>query len=758
MRRWLKRSAALALVVVLAAVGLFSWFVLWPVHDIPALEPVNEYAWLDQGWGTTQNSELRQTWYYTSQGTSLPQGASAGAMRYDWFVHLEQPLSKERFADPDHLRKYRFLVDPEPSLANPDRLPIGFTRHYDPAIGEDVLDITCSACHTGEIQHTKDGKTTAIRIDGGQAMHAFTDMSRGSFAPELLAALLNTVYSPWKFDRFAKNVLGLGYPRAKPQLKTALKATISAMLASGQNNPLRKLYPVHEGYGRTDALGRIGNTAFGDHLVPSNYQDGDAPVSYPYVWNIWKFDWVQYNGSVSQPLARNVGEALGVGAIAPLRSSMLEPLPPSERFRSSVDIGGLQRIEHALQKLRPPPWPEAILGVVDRDKAARGQALFEQRCQGCHGPHVADAARQQADAPHKPSPDLEWRIEVIPLEHIGTDPTAAMGFMERRYDLAETGLSNDDLKATLRPLLTRALTRDVRFRLIEVIRLRTEAGQPAGDLPAALAAYPDPDANPWPARPVAAFAAIDAAVTKTVETLPVVPDAAHRPDDPLECALDCHLVNLLWDLRFGAAGNELTLGKLDVAKLSEGLALNLVGILIKNRFYKDYGIDYATQQCLEGFGALDLPQEIAGYKPRPLAGVWATPPFLHNGSVPTIYQMLLLPEKRDKKFFVGRREYDTQHLGYVTAPDADGDDDGFWLDTSIAGNHNTGHAFAADAATWARHLADPKANPLPSGVIGPEFTDDERYEILEYLKIKRDLPETPADYQPPSCKLFGKDL
>ncbi len=80
---------------------------------------------------------------------------------------------------------------------------------------------------------------------------------------------------------------------------------------------------VHEGFGRTDALGRIGNTAFGDHLIAANSQAGDAPVSYPYLWNIWKFDWVQYTGSVAQPLARNIGEALGAGAIAPLRSDML---------------------------------------------------------------------------------------------------------------------------------------------------------------------------------------------------------------------------------------------------------------------------------------------------------------------------------------------------------------------------------------------------------------------------------------------------
>jgi mono/diheme cytochrome c family protein len=755
MRRVLKWIVGLFLVTAVAGTSLFAWFVLWPVHTIPALEPVDEYVWLDQGWGEGQNAALRQRYYYTAQGTSVPQGASGGAVRHDWFVNLELPLSRERFAAPEHMRKYRFLVDPLPSASNPHQLPIGFTRHFDPAIGEDVLDITCAACHSGEIHFTKNGKTHAIRIDGGPAMHAFTDMSRGSFAPVLLASLINTAVSPWKFDRFAKKVLGDGYPRAKPELKTALRATIKAMLGSGQNNPLRKLYPVHEGFGRTDALGRIGNTAFGDHLVPSNYQAGDAPVSYPYVWNIWKFDWVQYNGSVSQPLARNVGEALGVGAIAPLVSDMHEALPSPERYRSTVDIAGLQRIEHALQLLRPPRWPTDIFGAIDEAKASRGEALFKQHCQGCHGPHVAERARQLASAPLKPSNDLEWRIEVIPIDHIGTDPTAARGFMERRYDLSETGLTNADMKAALSPLLTRALARDIRFRLTEIIRLRTEAGAPLGALPAALAGAPNPEAWPAAAFTDPSWLAIDTALDALVGA---APDAAARPADPLQCGLDCHIANLFWDLRHGMADLDARLAKLDVTKVSEGIALNLVGILIKNRFYADNGIDYATQQCLEGFGALDLPQEMAGYKPRPLEGVWATAPFLHNGSVPTLYQMLLPPAKRDAKFFVGRREYDPVHVGYVTKPDADGDDDGFWLDTSIPGNHNSGHAFAADAAAWAKHQENPAANPLPRGVIGPVFTDDERFAIVEYLKTHRDLPATPDDYRPPQCRLHGRDL
>ena len=753
MRRLLKWALRLVALAVVLAVGFFCWFVLWPAHGIPALEPVDEYVWLDQGWGTGQNSELRRTYYYTPQGTSVPQGATRGALRYSWFVNLELPFSTERFADPMHLRKLRFVVDPEPSAENPFQLPVGFTKHFDPTIREDVLDITCAACHTGEIQHTVNGHTKAIRIDGGQAMHAFTDTSRGNFAPLLLSSLISTSTAPWKFDRFAHKVLGARYPEGKSQLAKSLRATIYGILAAQQNNPLRGLYPVHEGFGRTDALGRIGNTVFGDHLTSSNYQDGDAPVSFPYLWNIWKFDWVQYNGSVAQPLARNVGEALGVGANTPFFDADGKPLPPEQRFGSTVDIPGLHRIEGALQRLRPPSWPEEILGAVDRDKAARGEVLFKERCQECHGPHVAEPARQFATAPLKLVPGTAWRIEVIPLEHIGTDPTAAQRFIDRRYDLSSTGLTHAELADTLRPLLVRALVRDARFRIRELARLREgEAG--TGPLSAVASALPDPDAGPA-ALPEAAFRDVDAALAKVFSPLPAVPDIDKKPADYLGCGETCHLKLLLWDLRHGQAAIDKRLAGLDVKQLSEGVALNLVGIMVKNRYYAEHKIDYATQQCLEGYGALDLPQEIAGYKPRPLEGVWATPPFLHNGSVPSVYQMLLPPDKRDKKFFVGRREYDPKNLGYVTQPDADGDADGFWLDTSKPGNHNTGHAFAADAATWAKHLENPKANPLPSGVIGPELTDAQRFDIIEYLKVHRDLPETPSDFRPPECALPG---
>ena len=58
----------------------------------------------------------------------------------------------------------------------------------------------------------------------------------------------------------------------------------------------------------------------------------------------------------------------------------------------------------------------------------------------------------------------------------------------------------------------------------------------------------------------------------------------------------------------------------------------------------------------------------------------------------------------------------------------------------------------------AKHSQDPKANPLPSGVIGPELTDEQRFAMVEYLKVHRDPPETPANYQPPQCRLLGETL
>ena len=134
-------------------------------------------------------------------------------------------------------------------------------------------------------------------------------------------------------------------------------------------------------------------------------------------------------------------------------------------------------------------------------------------------------------------------MEVIPLDHIGTDPNAAMGFMDRRYDLSATGLSNAELQAALRPLLTRQLLRDVRFRLREVVRLSTDQSERIPRIPASLAklaelarSYPDLESTANPVIPAELFARIDAAIVPPLPVPAQLPDVDQRPPDPLDCA------------------------------------------------------------------------------------------------------------------------------------------------------------------------------------------------------------------------------
>ena len=97
--------------------------------------------------------------------------------------------------------------------------------------------------------------------------------------------------------------------------------------------------------------------------------------------------------------------------------------------------------------------------------------------------------------------------------------------------------------------------------------------------------------------------------------------------------------------------------------------------------------------------AADPTADLMSYKARPLNGIWATAPYLHNGSVPTIHDLLLPAASRPKKFSVGRREYDPRKVGYVS--------DGqipFVIDTSVTGNGNGGHEYGvtlSDADRWA---------------------------------------------------------
>ncbi len=97
----------------------------------------------------------------------------------------------------------------------------------------------------------------------------------------MVASLAATYYNPWKFERFARQVLGDRYDAEHSQLRQDFKQSLNKFLKVAWNDTHRGLYPTEEGPGRTDAFGRIANASFGDAISPENYRVANAPGGLP---------------------------------------------------------------------------------------------------------------------------------------------------------------------------------------------------------------------------------------------------------------------------------------------------------------------------------------------------------------------------------------------------------------------------------------------------------------------------------------------
>lgn len=573
-------------------------------------------VWLDQNW----SAEQRSWFHHASQGTAtLP-------LPYDWLTALEQPtlaLGGEPglFSDPAYLRRWGFIDSPR-SAANPGGLPIGFAitpDFVDPNTGkrQRAVGFTCAACHTGQFSY----KGTRVLVDGGPALSNVTGMGEA-----LGMAAFMTKYVPGRFDRFARRVLGSGYNEASAAaLKVELDATLAFIKRQADLVEKTKKGSVEEGFARLDALTRIGNQVFGIAAAKdANYLPTAAPVSYPHIWSTSWFSWVQYDGSIMEPMVRNAGEALGVAAGVNLAG------PPASRFDSTVDFKTLHAMEMQLAGKQPPlphkafggllspKWPEQLLGAIDRNKAEAGRVLYVKHCQGCHLP--APDTPEFWDARHWTTlPGGSERyvdVKFIPLAHIGTDPMQAQALSARTIDTTGIGVN-----ATLWL----------------------------------------PDAKTGVCRKM------DKATTDG----PAVP---------------------------------------------YGLALGAVVQQTIERWYLRNQVPADVQQQMNGQRPNCL-NPAQAYRARPLNGVWATAPFLHNASVPTLMALLSPARERPAVLWLGHTEFDPQAVGLV-ATELQG---GTKVDTSVRGNSNKGHEF--DDA--------PAGTP---GVIGPLLQPAERAALVEYLK------------------------
>ena len=101
--------------------------------------------------------------------------------------------------------------------------------------------------------------------------------------------------------------------------------------------------------------------------------------------------------------------------------------------------------------------------------------------------------------------------------------------------------------------------------------------------------------------------------------------------------------------------------------------------------------------------------KLEGYCSPPLDGIWLRAPYLHNGSVPNLHELLEPEDKRTKVFYRGYDVYDPVNVGFITqGPEAERV--GWKLDVAERGNGNQGHTY------------------------GTELSVTEKLTLLEYLK------------------------
>jgi hypothetical protein len=133
-------------------------------------------------------------------------------------------------------------------------------------------------------------------------------------------------------------------------------------------------------------------------------------------------------------------------------------------------------------------------------------------------------------------------------------------------------------------------------------------------------------------------------------------------------------------------------------------------------------VDMWSQQAANIYNSLPLKagysfkhfQKNEGYVATPLSGLWMRAPYLHNGAVPTVEDLLEPAAKRPKSFYRGYDVVDRERLGFVHSG-ADAEHGGQRFDTTLAGNSNEGHEGTA---------------------YGTDLSPDEKRALVQYLKTQ----------------------
>jgi hypothetical protein len=472
--------------------------------------------------------------------------------------------------------------------------------------------MTCAACHTGEFTYGQH----RVRIDGAPTLADFQSLMEG-----VLASLVATRTDTPKFDRFVTAVLGAN---TSAEDRAKVIADLDRQIAWFTRLESKNASPIRYGHGRLDAQDHIMNkialsVGASEPLVdfPS-----DAPAGYPFLWTTPQHvDRVQWNGIAPQPIGvpvelngktfdtgamlRNITELVGV-----FGSFDVGNVPSENGYASSLRIENMIDLENLVKILKSSHWPEQVLPPIDVNLANEGRGLYNKfKCNDCHTVLDKD-----------PEPQATVTITMIPLKEVGTDIWLACNAYLHE---SKSGLLEGRDSLLFGPIGEMAPTFHLLLNIS--INMLLRAQQP-----------PTPTAmSPVTSEP-------------TVSANPNLRGGSSASESAMSANRNMReaVMNANRNMRVGAS----------VAPIAPSARLGEVPE------FDDPVKEQRAQRCRN-----DTDQTLA-YKARPLNGIWATAPCLHNGSVPTLYELLLPPNQRKTVFSVGGTEFDPIDVGFKSGP------------------------------------------------------------------------------------------
>jgi hypothetical protein len=621
----------------------------------------NRVVYLDQSWNNAES-----LWFYnTTQGSNL--------IPYDFFMVLEKASSQELFRSDENLNQYRYLLQ-KATTSNPEALPVGFVA--DIYKNKKYLGFTCAACHTAQINYNN----TAIRIDGGPAL---ADMQ--TFMADLSQALLATRNDSAKQARFVTAVLARGYYQNEAEVLADLDAfTVRIGLLDLSNRGYSEAEKSQYGYGRLDAFGRIYNRVLTHILSQDDLRTllagilPEAQINEVLANLEEKVLSNQSRDHLLEQLATlltyeqqaQLAQKVFNPANAPVSYPYLWDTPQHDYVQwngvgSNAGLGPLGRnVGEVIGVFGTMDWSEEPGWTVSSWLAGQGaftkQHLSFNSSIDIHNLNLLESQISKLQSPVWPSDILP------PLD------TTRLGRGEAIF--------NTHCAACHQPIVRDDPNRHVITNFTDVNSVGTDATMASNSV----------NWTGWSGILTNQYADVGIGKMYLKDRMPAFVllrvatlNTVLATSDPDKWFFE-RWADQVYDAVF-----------LEPNTIKPSLKMG----------------DYVPDTTNNPFASL------MAYKGRSLNGIWATAPYLHNGSVPTLYDLLLPASERPKTFLVGSREFDPVKVGFKSTGYA-----GFNFDTSLPGNSNAGHEYGTYDVI------------LPDGTVVKALTEEDRLDLLEYLK------------------------